>query len=111
MSKTSESDDLNDQEMLDVADQLSFQPQMIDVSMASRSVSSRGPKKIPEQWCRVVSMELDTLEALVTTSIYLDQQLPMLKADVPKKAKHKQWKPVFQAKEFLRGVGQLDLED
>ena len=97
MSKESDSNDAEDLDMADIADQPSFQPEQVDASMASRSVSSRGRKRIPEQWCRIVSMETDAWEDVVISSIKLDQQMPMLKAEDPPKRKNKEWKPLFSS--------------
>jgi len=43
--------------MLDIVDQPSYQASLKDASMKSVSVKSRGPKKIPPQWSRVIDIE------------------------------------------------------
>ena len=69
--------------MLDLADQPSFQDTLKDASMESRSVSSRGRKKIPLQWSRVINVDLDGEEDIVAASISLDSQMPSQVAERP----------------------------
>ena len=92
-------------EMLDVADQPSFMAEPADISMKSRSVSSRGRKRIPLQWCRVVSMELDSIEEIVIASINVDQQLQTNAATRPIVPNNKGWAPLFFTDHFLHGRG------
>ena len=80
----SDKDSQEDAEMLDLADQPSFQDNLKDASMESRSVSSRVRKKIPPQWSRVINVDLDREEDIVAASISLDSQMPSQVAERPK---------------------------
>ena len=79
----SDKESQEDAEMLDLADQPSFQDTLKDASMESRSVSSRGRKKIPLQWSRVINVDLDGEEDIVAASISLDSQMPSQVAERP----------------------------
>ena len=58
-SKSVNSNESSDQEMLDIVDQPSFQASMKDASMKSASNKSRGPKKIQPLWSRVIDVDFN----------------------------------------------------
>ena len=79
--------------------------------MASVSVSSRGRKKIEQQWCHIVDADKDQEGDITISSINLDKQMPTLKAELPKlKTKH-QWKPLFSSKEFMEDQEEIRVQD
>ena len=80
-----------DVEMVDLVDQPSFQEEQQDVLMGTRSVSSRGAKKIPNQWTRIISMNDDQDEQIPTYSIAVDLQLAGLDNLVAQAGTQKTW--------------------
>ena len=110
MSNNSESEQA-DEEMLDLEDQPSFHEAPPDVSMASRSISSRGAKRIPQQWTRIISVDHDAEEDIVAVSIDVDQQLSGGIVEVPNQQGKKNWNPLFISNKFLEDYADLKLED
>ena len=96
---------------MDVVDDPSYIEALADASMASRSVSSRGRKKIPLQRSRLVCMEHDREEDIVCSSINLDKQLPSQIDSTGFDDAKKGWTPLFYPKVFLMENQDLQLEE
>ena len=79
--------------------------------MESRSISSRGAKKIPNQWTRIIAMHDDHDKEMPTYSIAVDLQLAGLDNLVASAGSRKNWEPLFFTNNFLAGLGELKLED
>ena len=66
---------LEDEEMLDIADGPSFDGSIADVSMKSATTVKSGRPKIPAKWSRIISMELDQEKDIQEYCISIDMQL------------------------------------
>jgi len=66
---------VEDEEMLDIADGPSFDGSVADVSMKSAITVKSGRRKIPPKWTRIISMEFDQEKDLQEHSISIDMQL------------------------------------
>ena len=63
---------VEDEEMVDAADQVGFESSRENASMKSIMTVKSGRPKIPAQWCRVVNMELDEENDLQAHSLNID---------------------------------------
>ena len=101
----------SDQEMLDIVDQPSYQASLKDASMKSVSIKSRGPKKIPPQWSRVIDIEDLGDDEHVGHVIAPDMEAILEGLKQIRKRSRKEWHPLFHPKHWWRDHPQHDLQE
>ena len=86
--------------MLDLEDAPSFVEDKDNETMKSVSTKSRGRKKLPILWTRIVDIDESVEDLVDTFSIDVDiSTLDDIKATKATKSK-KQWEPLFYSKHF-----------
>jgi len=100
INKVDQDKSSEDEEMLDLVDQPSYQEAVEDAVMKSASSGKRGRKAVPPQWSRVINT--NPWNEPEVESFVIDEDLVDLEEEpliIPKKPK-KQWKPYFHPKSY-----------
>jgi len=104
MEKSNEdiSESSEDQEMLDLADELSFQQEQENQSMQSITTKRRGRKPLPPKWSRIIEVDANVPRQCNGYEIAEDiDAMSNSMAPAPNRGKQP-WKPLFHPKTWWR---------
>jgi len=99
-NKSNQSSSQSDQEMVDLADDPSFQAGLDNVTMKSNQSSRRGPKPVPASWSRII--DFSNPSEVTIDGFKIQEDIDNLEDEAPQvpKSVKKTWRPLFNPKSF-----------
>ena len=113
MSKMQADDEASseDAEMLDLADEPSFQEQRLDETIRSTSTGRSRRRPLPNKWTRIISMDSAVGDDVQSYSVTADLEAATEERTAVASRRRRQWAPLFISNDFLAEYETITLED